>query len=81
MIVVTGAAASQRACRHCWSGYRQLVLVDDFSVEAKRPNHAHLDVTERVTARLPAWLRESESQVHQFHLGAAPTPQNKTRYS
>jgi ADP-L-glycero-D-manno-heptose 6-epimerase len=52
--------------------YRQLVLVDDFSVEAKRQNHEQLSVTERVDrADFPSWLRENESQVQFiFHLGA-----------
>ena len=52
--------------------YRQLVLVDDFSVEAKRQNHEQLPVTARVDrADFPTWLRENESQVQFiFHLGA-----------
>ncbi|MDA0939926.1 MAG: ADP-glyceromanno-heptose 6-epimerase [Bacteroidetes bacterium] len=75
MIVVTGAAGfigSVLAVRLLEADYRQVVLVDDFSVEAKRPNHEHLPVTERVDrADFPAWLRANESQVQFiFHLGA-----------
>ena len=53
MIVVTGAAGfigSVLAVRLLEADYRQLVLVDDFSVEAKRANHDALPVT-RVGAR------------------------------
>lgn len=75
MIVVTGAAGfigSVLAVRLLEADYRQVVLVDDFSVEPKRPNHEHLPVTERVDrADFPAWLRANESQVQFiFHLGA-----------
>ncbi len=75
MIVVTGAAGfigSVLAVRLLEADYRQLILVDDFSVEAKHPNHDHLDVTERVDRKdFPAWLRTNESQVQfVFHLGA-----------
>ncbi|MDA0729149.1 MAG: ADP-glyceromanno-heptose 6-epimerase [Bacteroidetes bacterium] len=75
MIVVTGAAGfigSVLAVRLLEADYRQLVLVDDFRVEAKRPNHQHLPVTARVDrADFPAWLRENEGQVQfMFHLGA-----------
>ncbi|MDG1675473.1 MAG: ADP-glyceromanno-heptose 6-epimerase [Flavobacteriales bacterium] len=75
MIVVTGAAGfigSVLAVRLLEADYRQVVLVDDFSVEAKRPNHEHLPVTDRVDrADFPAWLRANESQVQFiFHLGA-----------
>ena len=75
MIVVTGAAGfigSVLAVRLLEADYRQVVLVDDFSVEPKRPNHEHLPVTERVDrADFPAWLRANESQVQfVFHLGA-----------
>jgi ADP-L-glycero-D-manno-heptose 6-epimerase len=60
------------AVRLVEADYRQLVLVDDFSVEAKRQNHEQLSVTERVDrADFPSWLRENESQVQFiFHLGA-----------
>ena len=75
MIVVTGAAGfigSVLAVRLLEADYRQLVLVDDFSVEAKRQNHEQLPVTARVDrADFPTWLRENESQVQFiFHLGA-----------
>ena len=75
MIVVTGAAGfigSVLAVRLLEADYRQLVLVDDFSVEAKRRNHAHLNVTARVDrGDFPAWLRRNENQVQfVFHLGA-----------
>jgi len=75
MIVVTGAAGfigSVLAVRLLEADYRQLVLVDDFSVEAKRPNHQHLPVTARIDrGDFPSWLRDNEGQV-QFiiHLGA-----------
>jgi len=75
MIVVTGAAGfigSVLAVRLLEADYRQLVLVDDFSVEAKRPNHQHLPVTARIDrADFPSWLCDNEGQV-QFiiHLGA-----------
>ncbi len=75
MIVVTGAAGfigSVLAVRLLEADYRQLVLVDDFSVEAKRPNHQHHPVTARIDrADFPSWLRDNEGQV-QFiiHLGA-----------
>ena len=75
MIVVTGAAGfigSVLAVKLLEADYRQLVLVDDFSVEAKRQNHEQLPVTARVDrADFPTWLRENESQVQFiFHLGA-----------
>ena len=75
MIVVTGAAGfigSVLAVKLLEADYRHVVLVDDFSVEAKRPNHALLPVTERVDrADFPTWLRANESQVQFiFHLGA-----------
>ena len=88
MIVVTGAAGfigSVLAGRLVEADYRQLILVDDFSVEAKHPNHDHLDVTERVDRKdFPAWLRTNESQVQfVFHLGARTdtTEQDKDRAS
>jgi ADP-L-glycero-D-manno-heptose 6-epimerase len=75
MIVVTGAAGfigSVLAVKLLEADYRHVVLVDDFSVEAQRPNHALLPVTERVDrADFPTWLRANESQVQFiFHLGA-----------
>jgi len=75
MIVVTGAAGfigSVLAVRLLEADYRQVVLVDDFSVEPKRPNHERLPVTARVDrADFPSWLRENEGQVQFiFHLGA-----------
>ena len=49
-IVVTGAAGFIGSCMVSWlngQGFRNLILVDDFGVEAKRPNwektaYAHL---------------------------------------
>ena len=75
MIVVTGAAGfigSVLAVRLLEADYRQLVLVDDFSVEAKQPNHASLPVTARIDrTEFPNWLKENEGQVQFiFHLGA-----------
>ena len=75
MIVVTGAAGfigSVLAVKLLEADYRQIVLVDDFQVEAKRPNHIHLPVTHRVEREaFPQWLEEHENQVQfVFHLGA-----------
>ena len=75
MIVVTGAAGfigSVLAVKLLEADYRQIVLVDDFRVEAKRPNHIHLPVTDRVDREaFPQWLEEHENQVQfVFHLGA-----------
>ena len=75
MIVVTGAAGfigSVLAVRLLEANYRQLVLVDDFSVTSKRVNHEHLAATARVDRdKFPAWLQANESQVQFiFHLGA-----------
>lgn len=75
MIVVTGSAGfigSVLAVRLLEADYRQIVLVDDFSVESKRENHQALPVTARVDrSYFPTWLRENEGQVQfVFHLGA-----------
>ena len=74
MIVVTGAAGfigSVLAVRLLEADYRQLVLVDDFTVEAKRANHEALPVTRVDRAAFPDWLRANEGQVQfVFHLGA-----------
>lgn len=75
MIVVTGAAGfigSVLAARLIEEGYHDLVLVDDFSIQAKRRNHESLTVTARVDrSDFPTWLRENESLVQFiFHLGA-----------
>ena len=74
MIVVTRAAGfigSVLAVRLLEADYRQLVLVDDFSVKAKHANHDHLPVTRVDRLAFPEWLRTNESQVQFiFHLGA-----------
>ncbi|MGB1099494.1 MAG: NAD-dependent epimerase/dehydratase family protein, partial [Flavobacteriales bacterium] len=74
MIVVTGAAGfigSVLAVRLLEADYRQLVLVDDFRVEAKRANHDPLPVSRVDRLAFPDWLRANESQVQFiFHLGA-----------
>ena len=85
MIVVTGAAGfigSVLAVRLLEANYRQVVLVDDFSVEAKRPNHERLPVTERVDRGplssigcVPTKTRSSSS----FISAPGPTQQSKTR--
>ncbi len=75
LIVLTGAAGfigSAMAAYLNESGYGNLVLVDDFGVEAKRPNwetkqYAH--VVERQS--LEAWLQDWGAEVgYVIHLGA-----------
>ena len=67
-VAVTGAAGfigSVLAVRLLEADYRQLVLVDDFSVEAKQPNHTHLPVTAKVDrVDFPQWLEDNDSCVY-----------------
>ena len=56
MIVITGAAgfiASRLARRLNADGFVDLVLVDDFSREAKRRNHSGLTCVERIDRAIP----------------------------
>jgi ADP-L-glycero-D-manno-heptose 6-epimerase len=75
MIVITGAAgfiASRLARRLNADRFVDLVLVDDFSREAKRRNYSGLTCVERIDrdAFFP-WLTANEDQVQFiFHLGA-----------
>ncbi len=75
MIVITGAAGfigSMLASYLNQEGYKDLVLVDDFSIEKKKSNWENLIYSARVERKhFAAWLDEFESRV-QFivHLGA-----------
>lgn len=75
MIIITGAAgfiASCLAAKLNEEGFYDLVLVDDFSHEAKKKNYAGKRYTALVDREVfPQWLRENQSQVQFiFHLGA-----------
>ena len=75
MIVVTGAAgfiASYLAEALNAAGHQDLILVDDFSVEAKKPNWTHLNFEQCIDreAFLP-WFEENQKFIdYVFHLGA-----------
>jgi len=75
MIVVTGAAgfiASYLAEALNAAGHQDLILVDDFSVEAKKPNWTHLNFEQCIDreAFLP-WFEENAFKISfVFHLGA-----------
>ena len=75
MIVVTGAAGfigSRLAHALMKKNYRKLVLVDDFSVEAKKRNFDTLTVINKIHRdQFLPWLRVHAAQVEcVFHLGA-----------
>lgn len=74
MIVVTGAAgfiASQLAKGLNENGYRDLVLVDDFSREDKKYNYKDLDYKELIErSELESWLKSQSNIDIIFHLGA-----------
>lgn len=75
MIVVTGAAGFISSCLVQGlldAGYKDLVLVDDFSKKEKEQNHINKPVKLRIEREIfPAWLEENQNQVQfVFHLGA-----------
>lgn len=75
MIVITGAAGFIGSCLVGGlneAGYRDLVLVDDFSRTDKLPNYEYKDYTELVDrAVFFDWLAKEQASVQYiFHLGA-----------
>ncbi len=74
-IVVTGAAGFIGSCMVSWlngQGFRNLILVDDFGVEAKRPNWektAYANLVERQS--FFEWVAEHQPKIDLIiHLGA-----------
>lgn len=75
MIVVTGAAGFIGSClltKLNNEGYTDLVLVDDFSIEAKKGNWQAKKYRQLVDrTQFFSWLEENENQVQfVFHIGA-----------
>lgn len=75
MIIVTGAAGFIGSClcqKLLDAGYKDLVLVDDFSRKEKENNHINKANTQKVErSKFVAWLQENQNQVQfVFHLGA-----------
>lgn len=75
MIIITGAAGfigSVTAARLNEAGYQDLVLVDDFSREDKKPNWTQLTYTEKVDRKtFFDWVKGKEMRVQAIvHLGA-----------
>lgn len=75
MIVVTGAAGFIGSClvgRLNREGITNIVVVDDFSVEAKAENLAGKEISQKVNRdQFGEWLKENGSQVDFiFHIGA-----------
>lgn len=75
MIIVTGAAGFIGSClvgRLNADGFRDLVLVDDFSHETKTPNYVHKQYRECVPRdQFFTWVKGKERDVQfVFHLGA-----------
>lgn len=75
MIVITGAAgfiASCLAAKLNEEGYYDLVLVDDFSREDKRPNYLKKTYTQLVNRdELEGWIQQNHTLIQfVFHLGA-----------
>lgn len=75
MIVITGAAgfiASCLAAKLIEEGYKDLVLVDDFTREEKKPNYIDKEYSALVDRNeFHTWLEANENQVQfVFHLGA-----------
>lgn len=75
MIVITGAAGFIGSCLVAelnQTGYKNLILVDDFTVESKRPNLAGKSFAHKIQRNdLWEWLDQNGDQVHTlFHIGA-----------
>ncbi|MDR0711046.1 MAG: ADP-glyceromanno-heptose 6-epimerase [Prevotellaceae bacterium] len=75
MIVITGAAGFIASClvgALNEQGYRDLVLVDDFSCKEKKPNYEHKRYTALVERdSFFGWLKDNHRYVELiFHLGA-----------
>lgn len=75
MIVITGAAgfiASCLAAKLIEEGYKDLILVDDFTREEKQANYIDKEYSQLVDrADFHQWLEANENQVQfVFHLGA-----------
>ncbi|GIV28765.1 MAG: ADP-L-glycero-D-manno-heptose-6-epimerase [Bacteroidia bacterium] len=75
MIVVTGAAgfiASYLVGKLNAEGFSNIVIVDDFSREDKKPNYENKKVVAKVNRdEFPNWLRDNRDKVSfVFHLGA-----------
>jgi ADP-L-glycero-D-manno-heptose 6-epimerase len=75
MIVVTGAAGFIASClvgKLNIEGYNNIVIVDDFSREDKKPNYENKKFVAKVNRDdFPNWLRDNRDKVNfVFHLGA-----------
>lgn len=75
MIIVTGAAgfiASYLVGKLNAEGFSNIVIVDDFSREDKKPNYENKKVVAKVNRdEFPNWLRDNRDKVSfVFHLGA-----------
>jgi ADP-L-glycero-D-manno-heptose 6-epimerase len=75
MIVVTGAAGFIASClvgKLNNEGYNNIVIVDDFSREDKKPNYENKKFVAKVNRDdFPNWLRDNRDKVSFiFHLGA-----------
>jgi ADP-L-glycero-D-manno-heptose 6-epimerase len=75
MIIVTGAAgfiASYLVGKLNAEGFSNIVIVDDFSREDKKPNYEKKKVVAKVNRdEFPNWLRDNRDKVSfVFHLGA-----------
>jgi ADP-L-glycero-D-manno-heptose 6-epimerase len=75
MIVVTGAAGFIASClvgKLNIEGYNNIVIVDDFSREDKKPNYENKKFIAKVNRDdFPNWLRDNRDKINfVFHLGA-----------
>jgi ADP-L-glycero-D-manno-heptose 6-epimerase len=75
VIIVTGAAGFIASCMAGYlnrKGYHNLIIVDDFSEDEKKPNYGDKKIVARVERdELLDWLRHNPIQVEfVFHLGA-----------